>query len=221
MDEFLEYLQNHFNQSDLSYDEFNISSTFHLRFELGDALENGSTKRVVQSTYRAKTLFDEFFKADDDAWLIIKSWQYRGDIKEQYSSTDGYLKKQIMNYSTLNVLNREKTIEEFDEALTDDGTMEMTDFTTAHRQEVVCQKVNNITFENIFRGIANLEMGIAPSIGETVYIINRRINVAFHMYDDRGCLIFADSREILKPIFEKYNDWLVDYYRNTFNKLFS
>lgn len=118
-------------------------------------------------------------------------------------------------------MSAENTIEEFDEALNDDGIMEMTDFTVTHIQEVVTQSISNIEIENIFRGIANLEMGFDPSIGERVYIINKRNNVVFYMYDDRGCLVFANLNETLKPIYSKYNDWLVDDYRNLFDKLFS
>jgi len=221
MNEFIEYLKDHFDQSDLSCNEFNIFSTFHLRFELGDTLGNGSKERVDQSTYRAKTIFEEFFKLDDDAWLLIVSRRYKGDIKELFSPTDGYLKKQIKKFSSLKMLSRENTIEEFDEALNEDGVMEVTNFTTTHIQEVVCQSVGEIAYENIFHGIANLEMGFDPSIGETVYIINKRTNVVFYMYDDRGCLVFANLRETLKPIYKKYNDWLVDYHRETFDGLFS
>jgi hypothetical protein len=221
MNEFVEYLKNHFDQSDLSHEEFNIFSKFHLRFELGDGLKNRSKERVDQSTYRAKTLFEEFFKADDDAWLLVKSFRYKSDISNFFSPTAGYLQSQIKNFSSLNKFEREKTIEEFDEALNDDGVIEMTDFTTTHIQEVVCQSVGDIAYENIFRGIANLEMGFDPSIGEAIYIINRKTNVAFYMYDDRGCLVFSNSREALKPIYDKYNDWLVEYHRKTFDRLFS
>ncbi len=221
MNDFIEYLKKHFDQSNLSHDEFNIFSKFHLRFELGDGLKNGSKERVDQSTYRAKAIFEEFFNVDDDAYLLIKSYRYKGDIKEFFSSSKGYLINQIKDFSSLELLKMEHTVEEFEEALNDDGVMEMTDFTTTHIQEVVCQSVSNIAFENIFRGIANLEMGFDPSIGERVYIINKRNNVVFYMYDDRGCLVFAHLKETLIPIYSKYNDWLVDDYRKLFDKLFS
>ncbi len=220
MNDFIKYLKKHFDQCNLSHEEFNIFSKYHLRFELGDDLKNGSKERVDQSTYRAKAIFEEFFNDEDEACLLILSCRYKSEIKDFFESTKGYLKDQIKNFSSLEVLRTENTIEEFDEALNDDGVMEMTDFTVTHIQEVVTQSVSNIETENIFRGIENLEMGFDPSIGERVYIINKRNKVVFYMYDDRGCLVFANSKETLKPIYSKYNDWLVDDYRKLFDKLF-
>ena len=217
MEEFIEYLQQNFDQSTLSPEESRIFSTYHLRFELGDPFKNGTKERVDQSTYRAKILFENFFKQEDQAWLLIKSWKYRSDnVKEFYSSTEGYLQQQIKSLSSLEILQREKTIEEFSEALNNNGVMEMTDFTTTHVQKVLCQGVSNINYENILRGIANLEMGFKPSIGEHIYFINRKSNIVFFMYDDRGCLLFSRNKNKLKPIYEKYSEWLVDYHRDTF-----
>lgn len=64
-------------------------------------------------------------------------------------------------------------------------------------------------------------MGFEPSISELIYFINRRNNVAFHIYDDRGCLLFSELKETLKPTYTKFNSWLVDYHRSTFDKLFT
>ena len=220
VNEFLDYLNKYFAQSALSPEESTISSEIHLRFELGDPHENGSKERVDQSVFRATSLFKEFFKEEDEAWLLIKSFKYPRGAKEFYSPTPGYFKNQISDMSSLDISCREITIEEFDEALNEKGELELTDFTTTHVQEVFHQKVSKIAFENIFRGIANLEMGFAPSISEIVYIVNRVNNVAFHMYDDRGCIVYSDNISTLKTIYKKYIDWLVDCHRETFDGIF-
>jgi hypothetical protein len=221
MDDFIEYIEKTFNGSDLSPQKSRIASTFHLRFELGCSLENGTKERVDKCTERAKTLFEEVFKKGDESWLLIKSWKYHGDAKDFFSPTKGYLQNQIGNYSSLNIFQRELTIAEFDDALNDEGVMVKTNFTTTHIQQVLCQRISNIAYENILRGIANLEMGFEPSIVETVYFVNRRIDLAFYMYDDRGCLIFSKDKNVLKPIYENYKDWLVDYNRETYDRMFS
>ena len=36
----------------------------------------------------------------------------------------------------------------------------------------------------------------------------------FHVYDDRGCDLLATSPETIRDIYDKYNDWILDYDRN-------
>jgi len=40
------------------------------------------------------------------------------------------------------------------------------------------------------------------------------------MYDDRGCIIHSNSKEYLRTLYIKYNDWIVDYWRDYFDRLF-
>lgn len=40
------------------------------------------------------------------------------------------------------------------------------------------------------------------------------------MYDDRGCIIHASSKDQLRPLYFKYNDWIVNYHREYFDNLF-
>jgi hypothetical protein len=41
------------------------------------------------------------------------------------------------------------------------------------------------------------------------------------MYDDRGCLVFADHPSRIVHLYRKYNDWIVDYWRDTIDALFA
>jgi len=215
------YILEYFEKSDLSPVGSYISSKYHLRFELGGGLENGTRERVNQSVCRAVQVFEEFFKPSDDVDILIKSFEYLGDAKEFYTSDKGYLEAQIEGFEHLEILREETLVEEFHNALNEDDVMTMTDFTTNHIQRILSQKLHKLNYENIFRAIANLEMGFTPSVSEGVFFINRRNNVAFHMYDDRGCLLFAHDRKSLKPLYNKLNSWLVDYHRETFDQLFS
>ena len=218
-----EYILSKFDESDLSPSESRIFSKFHLRFELGDNLKNGTKKRVNQCVFRAVTLFEEFFKLDDELWVLINSWKYRDStIKAFWHPTKGYLENQFTNFELINKICVEDTIEKFEEALNEEtNLMEMKDFTCTHIQNFFTLKISDINYKNIIKGIANLETGFGPSIDENIYFINPRNHVAFHMYDDRGCLMFSSDRETLKPTYDKYNQWLVDYHRPTFDEIFS
>ena len=223
MENIHEYILSNFEESDLSPAKSYIFSKYHLRFELGDTLKNGTKKRVKQSVLRAVTIFEEFFNSDDEIWILINYMKHRDrSIKYFWNPTNGYLENQFTNFHLINKISAEETIEEFDEALNEEtNLMEMTDFTCTHIQNFFNLKVSDINYKNIIEGIANLEMGFDPSIGEYVCFINPRNDVAFHMYDDRGCLLFASDHETLKPTYDKYNQWLVDYHRATFDDMFS
>ena len=217
-----DYILSTFEDSDISPSKSTISSKYHLRFELGDNLKNGTKKRVNQSVLRAVTIFEEFFKPDDEIWILIKSYKHKNSaVKEFWRPTTGYLKSQFTGYELINKICFKETIEEFDEALNaETNLMELMDFTCTHIQNFFNLKVSDISYKNIIEGIANLEMGFNPSIGENIYFINPRNHVAFHMYDDRGCLLFSGNRETLKPTYNKFNQWLVDYHRPTFDEIF-
>lgn len=53
-----------------------------------------------------------------------------------------------------------------------------------------------------------------------IYFINLSKNIIFNMYDDRGLDVIAVDRELLKPIYIAYNDWLLDYDRQKMNEQF-
>lgn len=221
MDNIKEYIQNYFKQSVLSPCGSTISSKCYLRFDLGKGFENGTKKRVSQSVSRASKIFEEFFEPDDIIFIMINHCTYRNsDVKELWSGNDGYLENQIDDFSTLDILSNEMTVEEFDEALNENDELEMTDFTTTYIQRFVSQKVKMVNYKNIFEGIANLEMGFNPAINENIFFINQRNNVTLHMYDDRGCLLYASDCNTLESVYKKYNHWLVDDWRDVFDKYF-
>lgn len=220
MIEFKNYINSHFELSDLSPNESSIASKYHLRFELGDNLENGTLTRVKQSTERAIKIFHEFFKQTDEIWVFIKSWESCSQAEEFYPSTEGYLENQFINFNSIKIIQNQEKVEEFDEIENKNGVLEMTDLSILHKQKVFKTKVSQINYTNIFQGIANSEMGFSPSISEYIYFVNPRNNTVFYMYDDRGCLLFSYLPETLKNTYLKYNEWLVNYHRKDFDKMY-
>ncbi|WP_312648948.1 DUF3885 domain-containing protein [Aminipila sp.] len=64
---------------------------------------------------------------------------------------------------------------------------------------------------------------IGGSISElvsNVYFVNSDDCVLFHLYDDRGADLAAADKELLRPIYEKYNAWILDYDREQISKIF-
>lgn len=66
----------------------------------------------------------------------------------------------------------------------------------------------------ILAAIANQDFGgRSPVIRGDVFFLNVSRKLIFHMYDDRGLDIIAQDKATLQPLFEIYNNWLLDYDR--------
>ena len=53
-----------------------------------------------------------------------------------------------------------------------------------------------------------------------VYFINLDKKIIFNMYDDRGLDVITTDKETIRPIYGKYNHWILDYDRKKIDKLF-
>jgi hypothetical protein len=176
-------------------------SRFQLRFELGDDKSYGSLERVGQSVDRAVKLFEACNDSSDEVVLIHNEY-LSGEIFP--SRPEGYILTLIQSDGACRA---ERTVP----ASEDDG--EFTQF--AYQSNLA-----RLAYSAIFRGIANVEQGRSPSIGGRVYLVNTTRNITFYMYDDRGCLIFADRPEKLKRLYIERNSWLVNDYRSYFDEVF-
>jgi Domain of unknown function (DUF3885) len=63
-------------------------------------------------------------------------------------------------------------------------------------------------------------MGFDPSVSDVIYIVNKRSRVAIHMYDDRGCMVYASDKEAIRFLYQEYYNWLVKYHIKTFEDIF-
>jgi hypothetical protein len=53
-----------------------------------------------------------------------------------------------------------------------------------------------------------------------VYFININKKTIFHVYDDRGCDVLATLPETIRDMYERYNDWILDYDKPEIDKVF-
>lgn len=209
-----------FPQSNLDPIESYVSSDVYLRFELGGEFENGTVERVNNATNRIAELFERLFLPADDVMVLIKTFAYEG-AREFYESTRGYLGEQFsgVDLDAIKGEIKEET-ESGDFYNIENDTTEFSTTTTFHIQKVFETRVSNINYKNIFRGIANLEMGFDPSVSDLIYIVNKRSRVAIHMYDDRGCTVYASDKESIRFLYQDYYSWLVKYHIKIFEGIF-
>lgn len=187
-------------------------SDINIRFELGEPFSNGSDERINQVNLRVTTLFEEIFEKDDLIYLYIKDLEE--DIDVMFGNTTPNYLYELINYHKL----YETIMYEHDEDEDDKGNAIQVE--RQYKVKILSSPLSSIPYKEILYGIANYEQGREPSIGQKVYFINTNKNIIFNMYDDRGCIIFSKNKESLKYLYDNYNEWLVDYWREFFDNLF-
>jgi hypothetical protein len=76
---------------------------------------------------------------------------------------------------------------------------------------------DRINYRNIFTAIANKDFSRLPGLDQygflgskEVFLINIDKKIIFHMYDDRGLDIVAAEINSLRPVYNKYNHWILE-----------
>lgn len=58
-------------------------------------------------------------------------------------------------------------------------------------------------------------------MSSNVYFINVRDNLLFHLYDDRGADVVSMDKEILRPLYIKCNNFILDHDREDIDRVFA
>jgi hypothetical protein len=175
----------------------------HLRFELGGDHSNGSDERISQATQRAVALFRHVFSVADPLILIINDWDWAG--REMWPSEPaGHL---------LSLIGGQPGGQQFEEIVGPAAG-------SSYHRLITPALVRDLDYRRIFEGITNREQGRLPRINESVYFVSAARGLVFHMYDDRGCLIYADAPEKLQSLYAERQAWLVDFHRARFDAMF-
>lgn len=184
----------------------------HIRFELGGELKNGTRKRVNKAVDRATTLFHEtFIDAAKEIWLLVYE-----DLDRTFSSVH---LRQLFSPEQFSGFYRQAETLNSPYIATDEHGNEA--FETYEGNVIIGKlpvKASNITA--ILTGIANNEMGFEPALDQRIYFFDPSTNRAFHMYDDRGCYVWSNNAENIRPLYENRNSWIVDHHRPEIEEYF-
>lgn len=176
----------------------------YIRFALGGDKENGSLERINQATERASKLIKDVFKNNTEE-IFVLIYDYNS-----LKTTKGYLYEQFFNkefkgfYNQMEFINTENSSEE-----------DMIYETEKIKARVIIGKLplKEINIENILKGIANYEMGFDPAVEQNILFFDTVNNVAFEMYDDRGCFVWSNLASNIKDIFIRRNNWIVEHHK--------
>lgn len=205
-----QFLQNNFAGLKLRNPLF-YSWNYGLRFDLQDEYKlTDNEDYFVEVIKRATAIFETVFEPSDKLYFVFKDYRH---CREKIRPTN-YVFKQIEKLEKNEIhYTREKFMyypnDEYNVAL-------------------ICLTVNRINYKNILTAIGNTDFtvrqprldGQGASTSKEIYFLNISKRLIFNMYDDRGLDIIATEKKILRPIYEKYNDWILDYDRERIDKQF-
>lgn len=157
--------------------------------------------------FRASSIFNDAFDTADSIFIIFMDYKN----KRSKIRLSNYIFKQIKNLEKINL----------------SFTKEKQYYSGTSNICIIKTKKEDVIFQNIFKAIANSDFeDRKPRLDKScfsskeVYFINLSKKIIFNMYDDRGLDIIASDKEILKSLYEKYNDWVLDYDREKIDKVF-
>lgn len=176
--------------------------------------ENHNKKRVTQATQRATTLFNETFdNPETEIWILI--YEYSDGL---FNNLNDYLINQFSSDLIKSFYDKNELVES--QVMTENHDGSLTSEKSEARLIVGKIKVKDIHVSNILNGIANNEMGYEPAVCQDIHFLDPTTDRGFYMYDDRGCYVWSNKAEKIKYLYDKRNDWIVDYHRPEIDKYF-
>lgn len=79
----------------------------------------------------------------------------------------------------------------------------------------------NFDYEKLFFEIVRGDFGGNRFFVSSVYFLDTKNNILFYPYDDRGADLISDDKEKIRCFYDDFNEWILDYDRNTIDRLFA
>lgn len=187
-----------------------------IRFEISDPHqacdEPGHLKRAFE---RSTALFDAIFGKEDDI-LFVTDLHTKQRNSFSHKKPLNIYKKYMKQTQALHGLQmRTVDLPEYDD-----------DDIQTYRFSYACRK-NDIRYPQLLQAICYEDFPHPSTIlkndrssGYQIYFINLTKKLIYHLYDDRGCDIIAADKEEIRFLYDRYNDWILDYDRDKNDAIF-
>lgn len=180
-----------------------------IHFELGAGIyqlkDDGSLNldRFNRVYRQALAIFNELFSESDEIFLVTNVYQHTSNRfnKGRIKVYDRYVKnKEFKSKLQLQTV-----------PFNDEGA---DDFYIS-RFSLKCRK-QHIKYPLLIKAACHEDFRLKPKFGPVfnypdVFFINSTKNIIFFIYDDRGCEVIATKQETLRPLYEKYSEWIDEY----------
>lgn len=188
-------------------ESFTLGGKYELRFELGETAKNGTKKRIKQAADRASELFRAHF-SDIEASIWVLAYE---ELNPYFDATlheylPSVLKNTQLECFEAIVLPCHSRFFEVDE-----NGNSIPQYYDA-KIIVAKVKIKNLPIEELLSGIASFEMAKQPCIPQELYFFQENSDKGFRMYDDRGCYVWENDANKIKPFFIKFKNWIPEYH---------
>lgn len=167
---------------------------------------------------QAISLFNDLFSAEDKILFVTNIYQYKNYVrrsKRKIKVYNHYIKNKDVRFH----VKQERLPYMFDEE-------EVEEKCTSQFSLECCKQ--DIRYPLLIKAICNQDFPpLKPRLynpyglyDSDVFFINVTNNVIFYIYDDRGCEVIASDIETIRPIYEKYADWIDEYCLEEINQRF-
>jgi len=127
---------------------------------------------------------------------VSQDWTDDGNAAQRYTSlfkTPGIFRTEPTQFQTVEVSPFEET---------------------GYRLTWTCVLLQDFDAAQMFQAIANREQQGFPKISSGVYVIDSSARIIMHMYDDRGLDVIATELPALRPMFERFGEWILENRRH-------
>ncbi|MBA6354197.1 DUF3885 domain-containing protein [Colwellia sp. BRX9-1] len=179
-----------------------------LRFEIGQDELEVSNEYFNAAHERAVSIFKSVFGHNDEIELIYQ--QYSDGRKKIRKGS--FIFKQIE--PTKNGLAKYSDVRDIYEL----------DYKSEcwKRVYIPSLSLKSINYKNILLSLIHSDFSCRfPSISGECFFINKSKNIIVNLYDDRGMDVISASKNELISLYNKHNDWLLNYDREKMDLVFS
>ncbi len=176
--------------------------------------DTNSDEYFMEVNKRTNSLFDFTFEDSDDIFFVFRDYRHRRK------------RLKISNYALRQIENLDKTEISF---IRESNLYFPNEKNANYNTAIIKVKKDRINYKNIFAAIGNTDfpprvprldnLGFLSS--KEVFFINKNKKLIFNMYDDRGLDIIATDIDVLRPVYEKFNDWILDHDRQAIDEKFN
>lgn len=206
-----QFLTNNFNGLQLKQPLF-YNWDFGLRFDL-QVGETNTDEYFEEAITRASTIFQVAFDLTDQVYLILTHYRYKRR------------KIRFSNFTFKQVDALKKTEISY---LVEKCLYEPNDKSDIRNIAMIRSTVDRINYKDILTAIAHSDFPPRqPRLdrngfltNKEIYFVNINKKLIFHMYDDRGLDLISAHKEILRPIYKKHNNWILEFDREKIDKEF-
>ena len=162
---------------------------YWIRFELALIQLEGKANSDVIS-HRAMTIFNALFDKDDEILMINGVSNDIHDKKAYPPRMTRFLRNKKLIYG----LTCKTVPYEFDE---EEVQLETQRYSLKVKKE-------DIRLQYLFKAIENVDFAVKPRVNGSIYLLNVTKEIVFHMYDDRGCIVYSFDKETLLPLYTNF-----------------